>query len=91
MTHTAILDRVSGIVGDVLALDDVALTTAMTAADVEGWDSLANVQIIVAIERAFKIRFRSGEIAAIRNVGELVSRIAELTVSPRDPGSPGRG
>ena len=78
MTHTEILNRVSGIVGDVLALDDVALTTATTAADVEGWDSLANVQIIVAIERAFTIRFRTGEIAAIRNVGELVGRIAEL-------------
>lgn len=70
-----ILEQVSQIVAETVGLDALALTPAMTAADVDGWDSLANVQIIVAIEKRFGIRFRTGEIAAIRNVGELVARI----------------
>ena len=77
MTTEGILERVSSIVADTLGLDHLALSPSMTAADVEGWDSLANVQIIVAIERAFAIRFRTGEIATIKDVGELVSRIAQ--------------
>jgi acyl carrier protein len=70
-----ILEQVARIVADTLGSDTVTLTPDTTAADVEGWDSLANVQIIVAIEKHYRIRFRTGEIASIRNVGELVARI----------------
>ncbi len=75
MTADDVLRQVRAIVADTLGLEDVALQPASTAADVEGWDSLANVQIIVAVERAFGIRFRTGEIATIGTVGELVDRI----------------
>ncbi len=85
MTETQIFERVAGIVADTLGLDHVVLTASTTAADVEGWDSLANVQIIVAIEKAFGIRFRTGEIAAIKNAGDLVARIASR-VSDRRTG-----
>lgn len=76
MTQPDILSRVSAIVGDVLAIDNLSLEPSTTARDVEGWDSLTHVQIIVAIEKAFNIRFRTGEMTGIANVGELVSRIA---------------
>jgi acyl carrier protein len=76
MTQPDILSRVNAIVGDVLAIDNLSLEPSTTARDVEGWDSLTHVQIIVAIEKAFNIRFRTGEMAGIANVGELVSRIA---------------
>jgi acyl carrier protein len=75
MTADQIRDRVATIVAETLGLDGVLLADQTTAADVEGWDSLANVQIIVAIEKMFGIRFRTGEIAAIKNVGDLVARI----------------
>jgi acyl carrier protein len=77
MTHPEILDRLNGIVGDVLAIDHLSLEPTTTARDVEGWDSLTHVQIIVAVERAFNIRFRTGEMAGLANVGELVGRIAK--------------
>jgi acyl carrier protein len=83
MTEAQILERVGEIVADTLGLDTVVLSAATTAAEVDGWDSLANVQIIVAIEKRFRIRFRTGEIAAIRNVGELVARIASRVNEPR--------
>ncbi len=75
MTSDQILDRVSQIVGETLELEGLTLTPSMTAHDVLGWDSLAHVQIMVAIERAFQIRFRTGEMAALANVGELIKRI----------------
>jgi acyl carrier protein len=77
MTQAQILEQVEEIVADTIGLDSLSLTLSSTAADVEGWDSLANVQIIVAIEKRFGIRFRTGEIAAIKDVGELIARIAE--------------
>jgi acyl carrier protein len=75
MTEAEILDRVRRIVAETVGLDTVVLSPATVAADVDGWDSLANVQIVVAIEKHFGIRFRTGEIASIRNVGELIARI----------------
>lgn len=77
MTQPEILDRLNAIVADVLAIDNPSLQPSTTASDVEGWDSLTHVQIIVAVEKAFNIRFRTGEMASIANVGELVSRIAK--------------
>jgi acyl carrier protein len=75
MTAAAVLERVTRVVAETLELEELSLEPSTTAADVEGWDSLANVQIFVALEREFGIRFRTGEIAAIRNVGELIARI----------------
>ncbi|HYN08786.1 MAG TPA: acyl carrier protein [Vicinamibacterales bacterium] len=84
MTDDQILYRVGEIVAETVGLATLALTPATTAADVEGWDSLANVQIIVAIEKRFGIRFRTGEIASIKSVGELVARIASRLSGPRN-------
>lgn len=51
------------------------LQSPMSAKEVPGWDSLAQIQIIVAIEKKFKIRFHLGEVETTRNVGELVALI----------------
>jgi acyl carrier protein len=67
---------VSSVVADVVGADGLDLHPAMTAKDVEGWDSLAHVTIMVALERAFGIRFRIGELATVKNVGDLVGHIA---------------
>ena len=75
MTADQVLQQVSAIVADTLGHDALTLQRTSTAAEVEGWDSLAHVQIIVAIERAFGIRFRTGELTTIKTVGDLVDRI----------------
>lgn len=75
MTSDQILERVSRVVGDTLELDDVALTRSTKASEVEGWDSLSHLTIIMAVEREFGIRFRTGEIAGLMNVGDLVGRV----------------
>lgn len=92
MTDQQILERMTEIVADTLGLEDLRLEPSMSAADVDGWDSLAMVQIVVAVEKAFNIRLRTGEIASIKSVGEFVARIASrsrnVPASPWAPGSP---
>lgn len=51
----------------------------MTAADVENWDSITNIQLIVAIENKYKIRFTSREIQDFKNVGEICESIIAKT------------
>lgn len=55
--------------------EDVELTPELSAADVENWDSLGNIRLFVAIEEKFSIQFTTGEIANLKNVGELVDAI----------------
>ena len=74
-----ILQRVGEIMCDAFDLDDLKVTRETTAADVEEWDSLSHVRVIVAIERAFKIKFSNAEIERLRNVGELVDAIVSKT------------
>jgi acyl carrier protein len=50
---------------------DLVLYDEMTAADVEQWDSLSHINLITMIEKEFKLRFTTGEIMGLRNVGAL--------------------
>jgi acyl carrier protein len=70
-----VLDKVTGIFKEVLDKPDVVLNDLTTANDIEEWDSLAHIHIIVAIERGFNIRFGSKEIQSWDNVGELIDSI----------------
>lgn len=71
----SILSEIETIVGDELDRDGVVLGPETTAKDVAGWDSLANIRIMVAIERHFRIRFSMAEVTEIPNIGELVRTV----------------
>jgi acyl carrier protein len=77
LEKAAILEQVNGIFRDVLDDEAIALQEGTTAADVEGWDSLTHIQLVVAIEKHFKMRFTAMEIQGWRNVGEMVACIAQ--------------
>lgn len=64
--------KLTEIVSNVLGSNDVELREDMTAADVEGWDSLSHVQIILACETKLGVRFNLAEIANLELVGDLV-------------------
>jgi acyl carrier protein len=57
--------------------DNIVLTDDTSAKDIAGWDSLTNVKLIVRIEKAFKVRFGTGEVVGINNVGELLALITK--------------
>ena len=60
---------------DEVFLDKVVVTPELTAKDVPEWDSLLHVSLVLAIEQAFGIRFRVGEVEGAKNVGELAELI----------------
>ena len=75
MEKQEILDQVQEIFRDILDNEDIVLTNETTANDVEEWDSLSHIQLIVAIEKHFKIKFTSKEILSWKNVGEMIDCI----------------
>jgi acyl carrier protein len=76
MERSEILKELNNIFVDVLDNEDIVLTETTTANDIEEWDSLSNIQLIVAVEKHFKVRFSSEEIRNWKNVGELCDAIA---------------
>ncbi len=77
MTQEQVLNDLTGIFRDVLDNDDIKISAATIAKDVEEWDSLSHIQLIVAIEKHFKIRFTTAEINSWKNVGEMCGTIAQ--------------
>lgn len=76
MERVEIFSKLNEIFEDVLDLDETPeLTDATTANDIEEWDSLSHIQLIVAIEKAFKLKFTSQEILKWNTVGEMVDTI----------------
>jgi acyl carrier protein len=72
------LSRLTTVFHDVFEDDAIALTRATTAATVPAWDSVMHITLMMSAERAFKIRFKSGDVAGLKNVGELVDLIDRL-------------
>ncbi|MBP5777472.1 MAG: acyl carrier protein [Prevotella sp.] len=77
MERTEIFSKLHEIFMDVFDLDELELTDETSANDIEEWDSLSHIQLIVAIEKAFGIKFTSLEIMKWRNVGEMVNSMLE--------------
>ena len=69
------LNSVRELMIDVFDADDLEVTDATTADDVEEWDSLHHIRLIVAVERHFKIKFKNAEVETLKNVGDLVRLI----------------
>lgn len=77
MEMQRILVQIQDIFREILEEESLMLTHQTTAEDVEGWDSLTHIQLIVAIEEKLKIKFSSKEILSWKNVGELINSIDE--------------
>lgn len=71
MTLTDTIQEFNTIFIDILDNDEIVLAEETTAEDIEEWDSLTHIQLIVAIEKHFKIRFTASEIEQYKNVGEM--------------------
>ncbi len=65
------LDALTEVFRQVFADPEITLTPDTTANDVDGWDSMSHVNLIMAVENRFNIRFNQKEVMGFRNVGDL--------------------
>jgi acyl carrier protein len=77
MKNDKILSQLNNVFIEVLNNNTIVLNENTTATDIEEWDSINNILLILAIERHFKIRFTSKEMRNWKNVGEMLSTIKQ--------------
>jgi acyl carrier protein len=74
MNQTEVIAKLQTIFDD-LFLEPVHLTPTVSAKDVPEWDSLIHISLVIAVEEAFSVRFRVGEVDATSNIGEFANLI----------------
>jgi acyl carrier protein len=79
MGETIIWQTLTEVFRDTFDEPELIIRPETTAKDVPDWDSLAHIQLLVAVERAFGMRFNTGEVAGLNNVGEMVQLIEQRT------------
>jgi acyl carrier protein len=76
------MTRLTSVIRQVFDDDGINVRPETTAADIEGWDSINHVNLVLAVEREFKIRLSSSGIAGLKNVGEL-ARLVDARMAAR--------
>lgn len=76
MKREEILENLTKVFREVFDDEEIQLTEATTADDIEDWDSLEHINLIVAVEQEFKMKFNMNEVTSMKNVGEMVDIIA---------------
>lgn len=77
MTEQQIYTELTGVFHDVFDDDTLVLRPDLTAKDVPGWDSFAHINLIVAAEGRFHVRFKTAELESMQNVGHFVQIIEQ--------------
>lgn len=71
--------RLTAIFHDVFDDDSIVVTPNLTAADVPEWDSLTHIRLVLAVQKAFKVKFSASQTAELKNVGEFAELIRVKT------------
>jgi acyl carrier protein len=77
MTQEERIADLQDIFRDVMDNDSIIITPETTALDIEEWDSISHIQLIVAIEKKYKIKFTAAEIQSFKNVGDLLTALQQ--------------
>ncbi len=75
MNHDEVVATLTTVFRQRLNSPDLVLSPELTAADVPGWDSLAHINLILAVEKAFSIRIATRDVRGMKNVGDFISLI----------------
>jgi acyl carrier protein len=79
MEQGRIYSRLTKVFEDVFEDDSILVTPELSAKDVNGWDSLTHIRLMLTVEKVFKIKFSTSEIGKLQNVGDLVRLIETKT------------
>jgi acyl carrier protein len=71
------LTQLNDVFREVFDDDEISVTRETTAQDIEGWDSVMHVTLMINVEKAFGVRFRSSDVAGLKSVGDLVDLISD--------------
>ncbi len=75
MTREEVYEKLDEVFQDVFDDESIHVSDATTANDIEDWDSLEHINLMVAVENMFKIKFNMGQVGGLKNVGEMVDLI----------------
>jgi acyl carrier protein len=75
MSTDAIYAKLTDVFHDVFDDDSIVVTPELNADDVDEWDSLAHVRLVLAVEKKFGLKFSAAEVARLKNVGEFATLI----------------
>lgn len=75
MTMEDIFEGLNEVFRDVFDDEDIIVTEGTTSEDIEDWDSLEHINLIVAVEKKFGMKFSMGEVTTMKNVGEMAEII----------------
>lgn len=75
MSREEVFERLNEVFRDVFDDEDITVTDATTADDIEGWDSLEHINLLAAIEQEFGMKFNMGQVVTMKNVGEMADII----------------
>ena len=76
MDNSQIYDKLTTIFHDVFGDDSIVLRPDLAADQVDDWDSLSHVRMVLTVEKTFRIKFSAAEISKLKNVGELTDLIS---------------
>lgn len=77
MNQLEVISQIATVLGNVIDEDDLQLEAKTTADEVEDWDSLTHVKLIISLESHFGVKFDTSEIGPSENVGELADLILQ--------------
>ena len=77
MTGNEIFARLNEVFRDVFDDDSIVVKPATTADDIEDWDSLEHINLIVSVEEAFDMKFSMGQVVSMKDVGAMVDIIEQ--------------
>lgn len=75
MSKNEVYEWLNEVFQDVFDDEEIIVNDKTTAADIEDWDSLEHINLVVAVEKKFNIKFSMGEVNRFKNVGEMVDII----------------
>jgi acyl carrier protein len=78
-----LLEEVTTVIRKVFADNQISLTESTTAEEVEGWDSLMHLNVIIALEKRFGIRFSTAEISNMKEAGQNVGSLLQLIAAKK--------
>ncbi len=77
MTRATLFERLNAIFRDTFDDDTISVAETTTAKDIDEWDSLAHINLILAIEQEFGMKFSMGEVTGMKDVGEMADIITD--------------